>query len=282
MTCRDCLEKFSALSADNVSQTSALSLHEHLQACPQCKDEWVLFERTLVVLSTSTQILPAPEASEQMWKSCAEHVFESVEKQRNGKRRTPRRAGVLGWFGQQPRWSWASLAGAVAILAAAWFFAPHDETLNAIAGAGDALRNAPTSQAGLGPGALVTFQRPPAAASGLVNHHSAMAADPFADNVGSTMASYSATSPAKAPSPTSAIPKSAPVLTPPVSAFPAPPNAAETTSTPAAITPDISTPTPSAPVVPVAPPVASSLPSDVASAPSTSAAPTASSAAPGR
>jgi hypothetical protein len=43
------------------------------------------------------------------------------------------------------------------------------------------------------PAQFIRFDRPPAAASPLINHHSAMAFDPFADHVGSTLVSYSAT-----------------------------------------------------------------------------------------
>jgi hypothetical protein len=209
MTCRDCLGKFSALSADDISATSAAAIHDHLLACPQCQGEWVLFERTLIVLSTSTQPLPSAQASEQMWQSCADHVFKKVEN-----RRTARRSGLLGWMTQQPRWSWASLFVALTILGAAWLFAPHDEAFNVLTdGVNTVWRNSDTSHAGFGPGALVTFQRPPAATSGLINHHSAMAADPFADNVGSTLASYSATSPATTPAANAPTAPSVPVST---------------------------------------------------------------------
>lgn len=177
MTCRECLEQFSDLSVDDVSISAAQLMREHMTACPQCQHEWVIFEQTLFVLSTSSQPLPGADASQAMWEHCSEHIFQKVETNRQ------RQAGLAGWFARQPRWSWITFGAAVTILGATWAFAPHDEAINA-------LRDSVST-----PGTLITLQRPPAIASGLVNHHSAMNADPFTDNVGSTLVSYSATSP---------------------------------------------------------------------------------------
>jgi hypothetical protein len=187
MTCRECLEQFSEMSADNVSASTALSIREHLKACPQCVDEARAFEHTLFILSASSQPLPTPQISDAMWQYCSEHVFQKVEAKRSNSRAT--RPGLAGWFARQPLWGWASLAGAFAILTATWFLAPHEDALNALNEEVNVYRNTPTMRAG-----LITFERPPASASALVNHHSAMAADPFTDNVGSTLVSYSATS----------------------------------------------------------------------------------------
>jgi hypothetical protein len=190
MKCRECLERFSALSADQVSASSALSVREHLAACEQCQHEWQRFERTLFVLSTSSQPLPAAPATEAMWLHCADYIFQKTEAGRGNRAAPQLTFGLRGWATRQPGWSWATLGGALAILGAAWLLAPHDEAL--MAPDTDLGRSASM-------GTLVTFERPSPAASGLVNHHSAMAADPFADSVGSTLVSYSATSPLSRP-----------------------------------------------------------------------------------
>lgn len=179
MTCRECLEQFSSFSVDNLPEAGALSVREHLEACPQCRQEWQIFEHTLFVVSSSTQPLPAPQTSIAMWQRCSEHIFQQVESERL--RTHQQSSGFFSWFARQPKWSWATFAGAVAVLGAAWLFAPQEEA--------PAVVELPND-----PGALVMFQQPPAAAVGLVNHHSAMAADPFTDNVGSTLVSHSATS----------------------------------------------------------------------------------------
>ena len=182
MTCRECLEQFPALSADDVSASSALTMRDHLESCPQCQQEWRVFEHTLFVLSTSLQPLPAPQASDAMWQHCSEHVFQKIEKQRLAHR--SHRPGVVGWLTRQPRWGWATLGGELAVLGSVWFFTPHDTQPDALLPRRVSI-----------PVTRVTFERPPAVASGLVNHHSALNADPFTDHVGSTLVSYSATTP---------------------------------------------------------------------------------------
>jgi hypothetical protein len=210
MNCRECLENFSSMSADDVPASIAQSIRQHLAACPECEQEWQVFEYTLFVLSSSTQPLPAPDASAVMWQRCSEHIFQKVEAARvdtarasadrnpNSLESGAARTGFWGWATRQPGWSWATLCGAAAILGAAWWLAPHEEPAfspgNSNNGAAPQLVNRPND-----PGTLITFRRPPDAASGLVNHHTAMAADPFTDSVGSTLVSYSATTPSTSP-----------------------------------------------------------------------------------
>lgn len=181
MTCAECQKQFSALSVEEIPVSSTPSLRLHLQACPQCREEWVVFETTLLVLSTTTQQIPSAHQSREMWQGCAEHIFVEREKQRQ---RTA--AGWRGWLARQPRWGWVSLASAAAVLASVWFMAPAAPEYSSPSNLNPFVSS---------PGPLVTFQQPPAIAAGLVNHHSAMAVDPFTDYVGSTMVSYSATAP---------------------------------------------------------------------------------------
>lgn len=188
MTCRECIHHLPELSADDLAVTSAQTLRKHLEACPHCQHEWSALSQTLYVVSTTSQPLPAPDVSQAMWEGCCEHIFQKVENQRH----TP---GLHAWVVRQPRWGWVSLGGALAILGATWFLAPHDDALDVISD-GINPQIAATNQAGLdGPGRLITFERPPVGADSLINHHSAMTADPLPDNVGSTMVSYSASQP---------------------------------------------------------------------------------------
>jgi hypothetical protein len=199
MTCRECLEKFSSMSADDIPASIEHSIRQHLAACPECKQEWQVFEYTLFILSSSTQPLPAPDTSEVMWQRCSEHIFQKIEAERQNPKLLKSgaaRSGFWGWAARQPGWSWATLGSAAAILGAAWWLAPHEEPLSP-PGNGAPQIAFQTND----PGTLVSFRRPPEAASGLVNHHSAMAADPFTDSVGSTLVSYSATTPSTAPRP---------------------------------------------------------------------------------
>lgn len=190
MNCRDCQTKISDLSADALDSTDAILMREHLEACGACKAEMAILERALFSVSSLDQPLPSPLASAQIWHGCCEHIFQKVEAERAGaKRAAPEYSGNRSnWFSRQPRWSWATLGGALAILGSVWFLAPH-EGPNSFA----EKENFPAQNDS--PGELIALRRPTGAASVLVNHHAAMTVDPFTDYVGTTLVSYSATSP---------------------------------------------------------------------------------------
>lgn len=161
-------------------------VREWLEKCPDCQAEWHSLHSTLFVLSTSTQPLLSEEQSRQMWQRCAEQLYDRIEADRVAQQRS---SGWLGWFQMQPRWGWAALGGAVAVLGGVWFLAPQ----NAPGEWNDAPRTAAVSAADTA--GFVSFRRPPREASTLVNHHSAMSIDPFTDHVGTTLVSYSASAP---------------------------------------------------------------------------------------
>lgn len=196
MNCRDCQAQICDLSADALPAPIADLVREHLTVCATCGEEMATLERTLFSVSCLSQPLPSPLASEQMWHHCSEHIFQKVEAQRSGvlqsaaasSSATPEYSrSTFGWFSRQPRWSWATLGGALAILGGVWFFAPNDDSTT-FANNGEF----PTQNDS--PGELVSLQRPSGASLSLINHHSAMAVDPFTDYVGTTLVSYSATS----------------------------------------------------------------------------------------
>lgn len=190
MNCRDCQAKICDLTADALPVPDADSVREHLTVCATCGQEMEFLQYTLFSVSCLTQPLPSALASEQMWHRCSEHIFQKVEAERTGVNSlaTAGSPGFSGWLSRQPRWSWATLGGALAILGSVWMLAPHDDSAT-FADSG----NFPTQDNS--PGELVALRRPSGAASGLINHHSAMAVDPFTDYVGTTLVSYSATSP---------------------------------------------------------------------------------------
>ena len=192
MNCHDCQAQLAELSVETLDSKSALAMRRHFDECGHCLQEWAFFERTLFLVSSLDQPLPSPLASEQMWHRCSEHIFQKVEAERQGRQQpeysqAAETSSWKGWVLNQPRWSWASLAGAIVVFGAVWFLAPQDNL--------NGNDNFPPE------GQLVALpnkalQNPPAMAAGLVNHHSAMTIDPFTDYVGNTMVSYSATTPA--------------------------------------------------------------------------------------
>ena len=181
MDCRQAQSRLADLSAEHLSSSSATELRAHLVQCPQCDQEWQVFQETLLILSVSTQPLPSQQQSRVMWDVCLQKVAEQVEQQR------AERPALWGWARRQPRWGWAAVGSAIAVFGGVWWLAPHEETAPAqFAASPDIVQR-------------ISFERPPANASPLINHHVAMAFDPFTDHVGSTLISYSAT----VPSPTS-------------------------------------------------------------------------------
>jgi hypothetical protein len=177
MDCRQAQSSLADLSAEQLPSSSVSELHSHLEHCPECHREWQLFQVMLITLSSSTQALPSQQQSEEMWNACLQKWMEQVEEQR-----AAQRSSLWDWVRRQPRWGWAALGGAVAVFGGIWMFSPHDD---------------PSELPPTPPGVTwIRFDTPPAIASSLVNHHSAMAFDPFTDHVGSTLVSYSATAPA--------------------------------------------------------------------------------------
>ena len=211
MNCNECQEKLADLSAETLADDQSIAMSAHFKECAHCYGEWAIFERTLFVVSTTSQNLPSPLASEQMWHRCAEHIFQKVEAERANSSSIESReysrpemseaqsAGWRGWLTRQPRWSWASLAGAFAVFGAVWFLAPGDATVASDAAGREAI--APETELVMFPSPVPghTLTAPPSSAASLVNHHSGMTVDPFTDYVGNTMVSYSATEPTSAP-----------------------------------------------------------------------------------
>jgi anti-sigma factor RsiW len=181
MDCRQAQSFLADLSVEHLPPASATELHSHLAQCPQCQDEWQRFQAMLLTLSTGTQSLPTQQQSQEMWSACLNKWTEQVERQRTTKegvtqQTTAQRPSLWNWMRHQPRWGWAALGGAMAVFGGTWVLAPHDEP-------------GPEPE----PMTVIRFQTPPSTRASLVNHHSAMAFDPFSDHVGSTLVSYSAT-----------------------------------------------------------------------------------------
>lgn len=209
MNCCDCQAQLADLSAETLDSENAHAMQQHFKECAHCYQEWTGFERTLFIVSSLRQPLPSPLATEQMWHRCSEHIFEKVEAERlNRPKSAPEYSGAdatpgwRGWLVRQPRWSWASLAGAVALFGAVWFLAPSE-------GAPGEENFPPEGQLVALPGntQIASLQNPPAMAAGLVNHHSATTIDPFTDYVGNTLVSYSTTSQATVVSHSPAAPR---------------------------------------------------------------------------
>jgi len=218
--CRHAVERIAALSADDLSAAEADLVRRHLEECPPCKGQWLLFERTLLSLSTATQPLVDASRSKQMWLVCVEHakaghqgasqISDPPGANSPGARlmRQPLRdaaskdkirdAGFtsgMAWLGTSSRLGWALAGGAAVALGAAYFLAPQvpPQAANLVAQV-----NLPPMPPD-GPGNLIHFQRPPSNYASFFGHHAAISFEPYADHVGPDVASYSVSVPASRP-----------------------------------------------------------------------------------
>ncbi len=80
--CSQVLTQFASFSVEELSDSEAALLLHHLEECEPCKGQWLLFEKTLTVV---TQSGPRDEdveqvRSQQMWLVCMEHARQNLTK----------------------------------------------------------------------------------------------------------------------------------------------------------------------------------------------------------
>lgn len=186
MDCRDVESQLAILSAEDLSESAAATLREHLMRCTECEKEWQMFQATMLMLSTTSQPIVTAEVSEKLWQCCSDKLHERIEQQRLA----AQRPAWWNWARTQPRWGWAALGGAVAVFGGVWLYGPQESQPSQDV----AVAQLPAGDQAT-PGTLVNFQTPPDTASTMVNNHTAMTFDPFIDHVASNLVSYSATAP---------------------------------------------------------------------------------------
>src|SRR5674476_239802 len=130
MDCRQVESQLAMLSAEALPASTALQLREHLTHCSNCGHEWQMFQTTLLVLSTTTQAMPSPAQTEQLWQGCADYIFDRVEARRLQSKESslivPAGPAWWNWVRNQPRGGWVALGSAVAVLGGAWWFSAQD------------------------------------------------------------------------------------------------------------------------------------------------------------
>lgn len=80
--CQQVLTQFASFSVEELSDSEAASFLEHVEECAPCKGQWLLFEKSLTVV---TQSGPRDEdveqfRSQQMWLVCMEHARHNAQK----------------------------------------------------------------------------------------------------------------------------------------------------------------------------------------------------------
>lgn len=218
MNCEKIQLKISDLSADNLSAREASNMLAHFATCHSCQQCWEEYQQTMFELSTSTQPIPGATRSQQMWKYCQQRITETELDSRYS---TPARAAlrnsinqttgssVWNWIGDQPRWGWIALGGAMAILAGAWFAttpAPEPGNSAPITSAqlfapshvnnGDyppapASDNSQLNLPSFDASSPTVFEAPTAPPSRFVDHPSIIHENPLQDAASSSVVSYS-------------------------------------------------------------------------------------------
>ncbi len=209
MDCREAQTSLADMSAEQLTPQVQKQIEAHFADCPPCLEEWRLFQATLSTVSQATQPMPSTEQSRAMWQACEKSWMERVERERAGRGSAAMPSGSpLGrWLRAQPIWGWASLGGALAVLGGVW-----------MSGAPEAQPVAPAAPATF---QMIRFEQPPSGASPILNHHSVMAFDPFADHVATTLASYSVPSSSASPSSATSSPVARRAVSKPIPASPA-------------------------------------------------------------
>ena len=82
LDCQQVLTQFASFSVEELSDSEAASLLHHIEECEPCKGQWLLFEKSLTIV---TQSGPRDEdveqvRSQQMWLVCMEHARQNVNK----------------------------------------------------------------------------------------------------------------------------------------------------------------------------------------------------------
>ena len=80
--CQQVLTQFASFSVEELSDSEAASFLQHIEDCEPCKGQWLLFEKSLTVV---TQSGPRDEdveqhRSQQMWLVCMEHARKNADK----------------------------------------------------------------------------------------------------------------------------------------------------------------------------------------------------------
>lgn len=72
--CRRVLSQVASYSVEELSPSDSDAFARHLEECPPCKGQWMLFQKTLTTLSQTGETEISVERSRQMWLTCLEHA----------------------------------------------------------------------------------------------------------------------------------------------------------------------------------------------------------------
>ncbi len=144
--CQQVLTQFASFSVEELSDAEASTLLHHMEECEPCKGQWLLFEKSLTIV---TQSGPRDEdveqyRSQQMWLVCMDHARQktaekpalaakvAAHKQPQGKSESQsdsQNSSVL----VAPRIGMTLVGGALLMLASSYWIAPHSQPATDVA-----------------------------------------------------------------------------------------------------------------------------------------------------
>ena len=135
--CQQVLTQFASFSVEELSDSEAATFLQHIEDCEPCKGQWLLFEKSLTVV---TQSGPRDEdveqhRSQQMWLVCMEHARKNASKPAlNGKSAPVAEADLSDESDHHasekssvlvaPRVGMTLVGGALLLLASSYWLAP--------------------------------------------------------------------------------------------------------------------------------------------------------------
>lgn len=195
--CSQVLTQFASFSVEELSDSEAANFLHHVEDCEPCKGQWLLFEKSLTVV---TQSGPRDEdveqfRSQQMWLVCMEHAHQNQQKLDSHKKLAPGNHVLETASDEQhstplnshnaeavnakertvlvaPRIGMTLVGGALLFLASSYWFAPAPATAPSVA-----LPPMPAQLQNVG------FNSVPRAVAPLVDYGATLGSDALSDRV---------------------------------------------------------------------------------------------------
>src|SRR4051794_12037052 len=101
MKCQTVKSRLADLSAEHLSVQLTSEVYAHIEHCAGCKQEWVIFQTSMRLLSSTPQPVLTSEQSKRLWEAC-EAKARSTAQQPAGQQPGGRQARTVGTDNRRP------------------------------------------------------------------------------------------------------------------------------------------------------------------------------------